>query len=302
MCSKILNLLIFSLIIVLSATFTAEAQDLPNSQVFVFHLNKSANGKYFLEDPRWISSFNPNGYNNQPAFINGWWLLSSRLPGTGQNEIVALDLPTKSLRWITDTEESEYSPSPIPGQSGLNFSTVRVETDSSQFLWNYQYNSDPQMTHLISKESKVGYTSWINPNKVALFLVNDPVSLVIGDLQTGKTDFITSRIGRCLKADDTGSLFFTQRITDNAPWQIKKLANGGFRPELITTTPSENEDFIILEDGSLLIGGGTVLYRFQPGVSTTWEFVADLALYGAKSISRLAMNKYNEIAIVFDYE
>ncbi len=279
----------------------AIGQAVPGSQVFVFHLNKATGGKYFLEDPRWITNFNPNGYNNQPAFINGMWHLSVRLPESDQNEIVALDLPTRELRWITNTPESEYSPTKIPGKSGEQFSVVRVEADSSQLLWQYDLSSDYSMKNVVQKEKMVGYTRWLNASKVALFLVGDPISLVVGDLQSGKTDFITSRIGRSLHSNDQEELFFTQRITEGAPWQLKKIVYGGFRPELITTSPGENQDFCLLPDGNIMMGSGSMLYRFMPGQSTTWEFVADLALYGAKSISRLAINEYQEIAIVFDY-
>jgi len=278
-----------------------QCQVVPGSQVFVFHLNKATGGKYFLEDPRWISGFNPDGYNNQPAFINGQWHLSVRMPDSDQNEIVALDLPTRQLRWITDTPESEYSPTLIPGKSGEQFSVVRVEADSTQLLWQYDLSSDYEMKNVVEKEKMVGYTRWLNESKVALFLVGDPISLVVGDLETGKTDFITSRIGRSLHSNDQEELFFTQRITEGAPWQLKKIAYGGFRPELITTSPGENQDFCLLEDGSILMGSGSMLYRFMPGESTTWEFIADLALYGANTISRIAVNDYKEIAIVFDY-
>ena len=278
-----------------------KSQALPKNHVFVFHLNKATEGKLFLEDPRWITSFNPNGYNNQPDFINGMWHLSVRLPDADQNEIVALDLPTRQLRWITNTPESEYSPTKIPGRSGEQFSVVRVEADSTQLLWQYDLVDEYSMTNVVAKEKMVGYTRWLNESKVALFLVGDPMSLVVGDLETEKTDFITSRIGRSLHSNDQEELFFTQRITDGAPWQLKKIAYGGFRPELITVSPGELQDFCLLEDGTILMGSGSVLVKYKPGKSTTWEFVADLALYGAKSISRLAVNKYQEIAIVFDY-
>ncbi len=276
-------------------------QTMPKNQVYVFHLNKAASGKLFLEDARWVTSFNPDGYNNQPAFINGMWHLSVRLPESDQNEIVALDLPTRKLTWVTNTPESEYSPSKIPETTGEQFSVVRVEADSSQLLWKYDLSSEYSMTNFISKEKMVGYTRWLNNSKVALFLVGDPISLVVGDLETEKTDFITSRIGRSLHSNEQEELFFTQRITEGAPWQLKKISYGGFRPELITVAPGENQDFCLLDDGSILMGAGSVLFRYMPGESTTWEFIADLGLYGAKSISRIAINKYQEIAIVFDY-
>ena len=291
----------FLLPLLLSVLFTipALAQSVPNTQVFVFHLNKSQTGKYFLEDPRWVSSFNPGGYNNQPAFINGWWYLSVRLPEESQNEIVALDLPNRQLRWMTDTPESEYSPCPIPGSPGHRFSVVRVEADSSQLIWKYQLEEEPQMLTILEEEKMVGYTKWLNDNSLALYLVNDPASLVVADITSKKTDFITSRIGRCMQTNEIGDLFFAQRITQEAPWQLKKYANNAFRPEFIITSPGNNEDFLLLKDGSILMGSESVLYRYLPGVSTSWEFVADLGLYGAKKITRLAINDYDELAIVF---
>lgn len=278
------------------------AQGLPNSQVFLFNLASTPEGRLFLENPKWLTSFNPSGYNNQPAFINGLWYLSVRLPEEEQNEIVALDMNDRKLMWITETPESEYSPSAIPGNSGITFSVVRVEMDSSQVLYKYDLTGEKQLEPLVKDEKLVAYSGWLSNNKVALVLDNDPVSLVLADIELEKTDFVTSRIGRCLKSNALGELFFTQKITEEAPWQIKKISKTAMRPKFITTTPGQNQDFELLEDGTILIGSGSKLFRYRPGISTTWEFIADLALYGAKNISRISVNDFNEIAIVFNYE
>jgi hypothetical protein len=48
-----------------------------------------------------------------------------------------------------------------------------------------------------------------------------------------------------------------------------------------------------MNDGSLVMGSGAVLYRFRPGVDRNWKKMADFSFYGMKKITRIEISPDN---------
>ena len=101
------------------------------------------------------------GYDNQPFFTadasgHEALLFTSQRAGE-QTEIYRWEFTNARLVRLTDTEESEYSPTPLP--EGGGFSVVRVEADGRQRLWRFDADgSNPRL--LIEKLAPVGYHAW----------------------------------------------------------------------------------------------------------------------------------------------
>ncbi len=108
------------------------------------------------------------GYDNQPAFVPGEQaLLFSSVRDGKQADIFKYQFGQEVLQQLTDTDESEYSPTPF-GTAG-RFSVVRVEQDGSQRVWSFNAaGRDPRL--LLPQWSNVGYHDWIDDRRVLAFL------------------------------------------------------------------------------------------------------------------------------------
>src|SRR5690349_2540611 len=144
------------------------AQKLTHHDILLLNLNKTSSGIWQPSTPKFLTAFNPKGYNNQPRFFtdNELWLTVQIPSDTTQTEIYALDLSGKSFTRVTATPKTgEYSPTLMPG--GKRFSAVRVEEDGNQRLWSFPVdmsdNGHPEFDHLLN----VGYHCWLNDTLAA---------------------------------------------------------------------------------------------------------------------------------------
>ncbi len=60
---------IFAALFLLGASCPASAQHLAHSDILLFSLAKSADNTWQPAAPRYLTAFNPKGYNNQPVFF-----------------------------------------------------------------------------------------------------------------------------------------------------------------------------------------------------------------------------------------
>ena len=110
-----------------------------------------------------------DGYDNQPHFVpSGTSILYTSGRADGQTDIHRYDILSKRSQSVTETTESEYSPTPMPG--GETFSVIRVEADSSQRLWSFRIDgTNPQL--VLEEIMPVGYHAWADSSTVALFVL-----------------------------------------------------------------------------------------------------------------------------------
>ncbi len=227
-----------------------------------------------------------DGYDNQPSFTpDGAFLLytSSR---ADQTEIYRIDLAGRTSTRLTDTPESEYSPTSLPSADG--FSVVRVEADGAQRLW--RFDNDGQAPTLVLEAVKpVGYHAWADSHTVALFVLGDPPTLQLADTRTGRADTLAYRIGRSLhRMPDAATVSFVHKETDST-WTIKSLdpATGVITP-IVATLPGR-EDYAWRPDGALLMADGAVLYAWMPD-HTAWRPLHDFSDHGVTTITRIAVH------------
>jgi hypothetical protein len=88
---------------------------------------------------------------------------------------------------------------------------------------------------------------------------------------------------------NTDNFSFTQRHPDDSLW-IKEFdpANQAVRP--IIQSKDNKKDYAWMSDGSLLIGSGHKLFRFDEKSDKTWQEIADLSSFGIKDITRMAVS------------
>lgn len=246
------------------------------------------NDSLFLENPEFLTVFNKSGYNNQPAFFNEHQVyLTSNYHNSEKTDIVKLDLTNKSLYRVTNTAESEYSPTLSPDHNF--FTCIRVEKDDKdQSLWMYPIDQSDGGKRLLEKLNNVGYHCWVSDQEVALFVVNEPIKLLIGNVKTGNTRYLLDKIGRCIKSSPQGELIIVHKLLENK-WYLKKYnpETGTFK--IITETLPGKEDFEILPDGSIIMANGSEIWKYDNNrIIDNWKKMDDLSDLGINNITRIA--------------
>ncbi len=225
-----------------------------------------------------------DGYDNQPLFEPEGEGLLFTSQHEGQTDIYRLQLETSTIVALTDTPESEYSATIMPG--GNEFSVIRVESDGTQRLWAFRRDgSTPRL--LLENVAPVGYQAWAPSGALAMFILGDPATLQLAAPAAQSARVIAEDIGRSLHALPNGAGFsFLQRIDDT--WRVRALdlASGGLSE--LGLPFEESQDMAWTPDGRVLMASGSrVAIRSVEG---EWEPLGDLADAGVTQLSRLAIH------------
>ena len=268
------------------------------SDIYLIQI-KVEGGKYVFKDPVKINQ--TEGYNNQPSFHpDGGSLFYSSESGPN-TDIYRYDIKTGKTARMTDTPDSEYSPTVMPGRK--KFSVIQLVTSEgprkgAQPLIAFPLaGGDPELIY--EDGQKVGYHTWIDPQKVAFFLLGSPNFLQIVDLKDRSSIRVAGNIGRSLyKIPDQNAISFSRR-EEGGPDIIMmyNLETGKTQP--IVPMLKGNGFYAWTSSGALIMGVGPKLFEFKPGKDKDWRLIGDLSTQGIKNISRLAIDpKTQWLAIV----
>jgi WD40-like Beta Propeller Repeat len=239
-----------------------------------------------------------DGYDNQPAFTaDGTALLYTSIRD-GQADTYRHDLRTGEASRVTATAESEYSPTPWPGRGG-RFSVVRVEADSTQRLWSFEPDgSDPRL--VLHDVAPVGYHAWIDPDRLALFVLGDPPTLRLADTRRGFARVVARGIGRSIQAiPGRAAVTFTQAVGEQ--WWIREYDVERRQIRSVARMQGPDEYHAWTPGGSLLAAHGTGLYQWHDAGTGEWRLVADLAESGLGRVTRVAVSPDGRrLAVVVD--
>jgi dipeptidyl aminopeptidase/acylaminoacyl peptidase len=281
-----------------------QAQAPPDTEIYLATLTNDG-GRLKVGTP--VNITNSPGYDNQPSFTpDGRAILftSARdggAPAGGRGVSARTDIfrygpATKEITRITDTPESEYSPTVMP--DGRHISVVRVEADGTQRLWRLGLDGK-NPTVLLPAVKPVGYHAWMDEYTVALFVLGQPATLQVADVRTGKSEIVASGIGRSLQRTPSGSVSFV-RIEPGASAPVVTLEellkdrqpDGRMRgtAALVPVVAGASDPFIAwLPDGTALMAHGGTLYAWRKG-DAAWKAAADLSALGLPNVSRLAVS------------
>ena len=269
----------------------------PSSDIFLIDV-KTKGVELKFGEPKKITEV--AGYNNQPFFMpDGQSILYTSI-GNKQADIYRYDLRSSTTTQITNTPESEYSPTLMPDKK--NISVVRVEADGTQRLWKFPLAGGGAPSLIIENIKPVGYHYWIDDHTVALFVLGGtgkPNFLEIYEMQTGKSEFLVENPGRVLrKVPNRNAFSFVHKVSDQH-WEIKAFdLRMRTIASLIETIPGV-EDYAWLPDGKLLMAKDSKLFAVVPLTEKKWGEVADFSSAGVKRITRIAVDSSGKrIAIV----
>lgn len=268
------------------------AAQLPETDIWLFKIEKTE-GKYSYTNP--LNVTHRAGYDNQPTFsLDGKSILYVLIDSTKQADIYQYFISKKTSSNLTKSQVSEYSPTIIP--SGLGFSSVVVEKDSAQRVW--QFNMDGTFKTIVHEGTdSIGYHTWLNADTLLYYKLTEPHSLRVLDLKTNKDVWICNHPVRAFKKIGNSSRFI-YAIKDSISTQFR-IYNPAIRESsLYATYPSVNEDFIWHPELGLIKSEGSDLMNYNEKTNT-WEVLFSFSTLGIKKITRFVFdNKTKQLALV----
>jgi len=239
-----------------------------------------------------------DGYDNQPHFSTGGdHLLFSSIRKNKQSDIYRYNIETGEIIQITDTEESEYSPTYFDEEKYI--STVQQDWDKTQHLMSIEVKSNKKKI-MLSKETRIGYHTWLSKKDIALFIVGEPHKLAKAKKRGKKAKVIDDKIGAALQKVPGKKAVAYQFFEDSTQCLIKEYY---LRKKVAKTVCECLEDavsFIYLKDGNIVSGFGNKLYIFdKKRAAKGWIPIADFSDIEDFDFYRIAINKQEtQIALV----
>jgi hypothetical protein len=265
---------------------------MPETDIWLFKIEKKE-GKYLYTYP--LNITHRAGYDNQPTFsIDGKSILYVLIDSTKQADIYQYSISKKTTVNLTKSQVSEYSPTIIP--TGLGFSSVVVEKDSAQRLW--QFNLDGTFKTIVHEGTdSIGYHTWLNTDTLMYYKLTEPHSLHVLDLKSNKDVWICNNPTRAFKKINGGSKFI-YGIKDSMSTQFR-IYNPALRESsLYATYPSLNEDFVWHNEFGLIKSEGSDLMSYNEKTKT-WDVLFSFTNLGIKKITRFVFDsKTKQLAIV----
>lgn len=229
---------------------------------------------------------NREGYDNQPMFLDNGRLLfvSDR---EGRAHIHLYEVESEDITQLTFTDADKYSPTPIPGTGGREFSVVHTDSSAQQGLWRYSVDGSFEPGP-IAEVDWVAYYTWVGADKVLYWRLTRPVTTIqMLDVATSSSLTIVEDSAFSFKRvpGEEASSYLARWADDHAEiWNYDW--NTGVS-KVVAPVLGDGKDIAWTADGRLLMMRGSELFSFTPGVSEDWELVAKLRL---KNGSRMAVS------------
>jgi hypothetical protein len=284
----------------------------PDSEIFLASLSVKGSTVQIGQP---VNVSNNPGYDNQPSFTpDGTAVLFTSVRGgqkpnpansaaTG-SDIYRYEIASARVSQVTNTPESEYSPTVTP--DGWHISVIRVESDGTQRLWRFTiYGKDPEL--VLRDVRLVGYHAWADANTLALFVLGSngqPNELAVADVKSGQAATVAKGIGRSLQRIPAGGISYVSREGggEGKPLvlEVRALDAATRRTRSLVRVPdgATEADTAWTPDGMLLVPFQGKLLGWRPG-EPTLRPVADLEALGLRTATRLAISPQGDrLAIV----
>ena len=288
MKGNILFKLVLNLIVLFNCTkFIAQS----DSEIFLLDI-KFKQDKIEISNVKKIS--NNKGYNNQPIFVSNDKILFTSERNL-QNDIVQYDSSENSLKYLTNTLTSEYSPIRYKKNK---VTAVSLNEKGEQYL--RIYNIKDNTFKIPFTDKIVGYYNYSKKIRnliISSVLENNQLVLYTSNLKTKEHTYIDNNTGRSIH-NIPKNKFGEEKISyiskKDSIWNINYVDLSSYNTKTITTTLNNNEDICWFKDGSILTSYKNNLYIFNSKLSKDWKLLCSLEEYGITNISRIAINPDND--------
>lgn len=267
---------------------SVRAQAPPNTDVWVAPLSRVGDS-IVVGAPRNVTA--RPGYDNQPSFTLDSRAILYTAVVDGQADVFRYDLPSGRTTRLTDTPESEYSPTVTP--DGRHVSVVRVERDSTQRLWKFPVAGGAPS--LVLRDVKpVGYHAWVDDSTVALFVLGQPATLRLAHLGGGSVELLDEGIGRALLVTGGRAVAYVKRDSSGAVVHSRSLDPRLPSPVRIMALPGPRSEYFVPYEGRLLSTDGDRLLaadlRGSGPAPGPWRTIAGFLPDLLRQVTRLAVS------------
>lgn len=261
-----------ALLPLLIAFCSLEAFSQPASEILLFDLQLKKDN-VTIRQPQNIT--NHKGYDNQPSFDADQPIIYySSFNEDGRSDIKYYNYKTGETKFLTQTQEREYSPTLTPDKQYI--SCIIQRDNGAQDLGKYSLQGGDAL--IILNNLTVGYHVWFDNSHLALFILGDedkPNTLHFLRLPTKADTIIAEGIGRSLhKVPGEEAFSFVHKITPTK-WFIKKFYPRRKKETLylLAETPAHREDMCWTPDGKILISDGDKILWMDPAKEKKWKEV-----------------------------
>ena len=267
------------------------------SEIYLFDLIEKDSAIHLVSP---VNISNNPGYDNQPCFSEDGKQLFFSSERNGQTDIAIYDIEEGYRTWITDTEESEYSPAPYPSKKKY-FTCVRNNNGESQLLYKYAFKKRPPEVML--PEQNIAYYLWKDEKNLVSFLIDETEILQVTNFKYDINYPIQYQIGRsiCKVPIDAGlghEMISFISLQHEAP-EIYAINIRNSKTKYLGDAIEQSKDLAWTKKGKILMASGAIIYQLVPDGSSVWipvQIECDLPLSG---ITRLAVSPDGgKIAIV----
>ena len=288
MKGNILFKLVLNLILLFNCT-NIIAQS--NTEIFLLDI-KFIKDKIEVFNVKKIST--NKGYNNQPIFVSNNKILFTT-ERNFQNDIIQYNSLDNSLKYLTNTLTSEYSPIKYKKNK---ITAVSLDKKGEQYL--RIYNIKDNTFNIPFTDKIVGYYNYSKKIKnliISSILENNELVLYTSNLKTNEHTYVDNNTGRSIH-NIPKNKFGEEKISyiskKDSIWNINYVDLSSYKTKTITTTLNNNEDICWFKDGSILTSNKNNLYIFNTKFSKDWILLCSLEEYGITNISRIAINPDND--------
>lgn len=266
------------------------------TEIFLLDISELG-GNITLSNPKNIT--NRKGYDNQPFFHPNQPLLYYTAMQDGQTDIWSYNLKTGVGLQITNTIDSEYSPTVTPDKKYLSCIVQRKSNgDQDLVKYNIKNPTETQIVFESQKTGKIGYQAWLNPNELVTFVLGEPQTLHYQSLITKKDTVVAPNIGRSLHLIPKQKNFsFVQQM--DKKWFIRS-----FNPQknaiidIAESNPESEHYNAWLSENIIFESRNTDIFSYNL-MTKEWKAVTLPDMLPKRKISRMAI-KGNKIAIVIE--
>ncbi|AOT09855.1 hypothetical protein [Pseudoalteromonas luteoviolacea] len=159
-----------------------------------------------------------SAYHNQPLVTQEgvYYTKEVRSEGQSQTDLFLYRFDDKSHTNLTNTPESEYSPTIFPHKKGI--STIVVEQSGEQRLWYYPEDKSQPPSRIFEHIKPVGYHAWGRDEDVLLFILGEPHSLQFTNLSGHLPKVVAKDIGRSLAYNSIRDIYSFTYFVDGQQW------------------------------------------------------------------------------------
>ncbi|MGB3464186.1 MAG: hypothetical protein WBA74_02915 [Cyclobacteriaceae bacterium] len=275
---------IFCIVFTFCICFTGLVTAQPDTEVYLLDLSYK-DGKYTVSNPKSISANNP-GYDNQPSFDQSGKYLYYVATRNGQTDIVQVNLENNSKTWISNTPEGgEYSPVLSPAEKFV--SAVQLENSDRQLLWKYPLESGN--AEVLIKEAKIGYYCWIDKDRLAAFVLGEPSTLQVFNVNENTSKRIAENIGRSLHLIP-GKDRISYISKEEKEWTIWSFNPKNGKSKRVTCSLTGSEDMAWTAENSILMGKDNKIYYKNPRRDKQWNEIESFTALNMDGITRMAVS------------